>query len=137
MVQGQPAKANGDTNQNGVPNLIDWLMGQNPGAGPDFWTARVPLSKKPFIRMDAGADGLRFIIYQLRSALGHPTVIKISENLIDWRPVTGRRWEALQTVYFPLVDGCSRSGTSFHPVFIPLEGNTASSYLLGLGAHTP
>lgn len=117
--------------KNGVPNIIDWLMGQDPGAGPDSWTARVPLSKKPFIQLDAAMAGMRFMIPQLQPGLSHRLVIETSKNLIDWEPAADARWESLDTVYFPLADG-SRALSYFHPVFIPSEGNPAKSRFVRL-----
>jgi len=129
--QGEPAKANGDSNGNGVPNIIDWMMGQDPGAGPDYWTARVPLSKKPFVRFDAGTGGMRFMIPQLQPGLSHRMVVETSENLVDWQPAADARWESLETVYFPLADG-SRALTYFHPVFVPSDGGSSASRFLRL-----
>jgi hypothetical protein len=130
--EGEPATADGDSNRNGVPNLIDWMMGQDPGGAPDYWTTRVPLSKKPFIKLDADTNGMRFMIPQLQPGLSHRMIIETSENLIDWEPAASARWESLETVYFPLSDG-SRAVTYFHPVFIPTGGSPDASRFVRLG----
>jgi hypothetical protein len=118
--QGAPAKANGDANQNGVPNIIDWLMGQDPGAGADYWTSQVPLSTRPFLKLDTGSQGMIFMVPQLRAGISHRLVIETSTNLNDWQPALNARWEPLVETYFPLADH-SRALTYFHPVFIPAE----------------
>lgn len=130
--QGESAKANGDSNQNGVPNVIDWVMGQNPGEGPDSWTSSVPMSKKTFVQLDPAMAGMRFMVPQLQPGLSLRMVIEISDNLIDWQPAIGARWESLETVYFPLADG-SRAATYFHPVFIPTGNNPATTRFVRLG----
>lgn len=122
-VNGAPATATGDANQNGVPNLIDWLIGQDPGAGLSFWDARVPLGKKPFVRIDPSSQGLRFMVPKLRAGLRHRMGIEISHDLIQWQVVPNARWGALEDVYFPQSDG-SRALTNFHPVFIPADAAT-------------
>ena len=119
-VDGAPATATGDANQNGVPNLIDWLMGQDPGTGPSVWDAGVPLGKKPFVKLDPGAQGLRFMVPALRSGLRHRLTIEISHDLIHWQAVPSARWETTESVYFPQAVGGS-AAKNFHPVFIPTD----------------
>lgn len=122
-VDGAPATATGDANENGVPNLIDWLMRQDPGARPSGREIDSHLGKKPFIKMLPGAQGFRFMIPQLRSALRHRLSIEISHDLIQWQAVPGARWEVLEDVKFPLPYPYSNffSTKSFHPVFVPID----------------
>jgi hypothetical protein len=119
--QDAPARANDDHNQNGIPNIIDWMMGQDPGSGPDGWTALAPTSKRPFLQMEPNLRRMRFMIPSLRPGLKHRLVVETSSNLIDWKPAANTRWEAIEEVYFPTADG-SRALHYFQPVFIPMEG---------------
>jgi hypothetical protein len=122
-VGGSPATATGDANQNGVPNLIDWLMGQNPGSVPSGSEIGSHLGKKPFVKMLPGAQGFRFMVPKLRSALRHRLSIDISHDLIHWQVVPDARWEALEDVDFPLPYPYNNFflKKSFHPVFIPTD----------------
>ena len=117
-VNGATATATGDANQNGVPNLIDWLMGQDPGNKPNYWDTQVPLGKVPFLKYDHETRKLRYMVPQLRSALRHIVNIEISHDLIEWRAVPKARWEAQEDVLIPTADG-SKATSYFMPVLIP------------------
>lgn len=123
-VEGRPAGPDDDSNQNGVPNLLDWMMGSNPGAAPDSWTSRVPQSKQPFIRRNIATGETEFMIPQLHDGMNRRPVVEISEDLSTWTPVGNARWGPLEDVYFRGSDG-SNYLTHFHPVLIP-AGNAGS-----------
>lgn len=113
-IEGSQPTAHDDSNGNGVSNLIDWLMGVNPGEMPDSF-GRL---KRIFLRQVPDSRGMRLMVPGFRPGLRHQVVVEVSENLSDWDPVSNARWEALETVYQP-VNG-SNYALSYHPVFIPI-----------------
>ncbi len=121
VVNGQGAKANDDSNHNGIPNLIEWMMGRDPGSSPDSGNFEVPGSTRTFIRMDPSTKDVRLMVPSLVRGLSHQPVVEASENLVNWSVVTDARWEALEMVYFPH-DG-SNYLEYFHPVVIPASPN--------------
>lgn len=127
QVGGERAGPNDDSNHNGIPNLIDWLFGQDPGAGLDSWTARAPASKRVFLKTQPGGGEVIVMIPELQPGLRHRIVIESSDDLIHWSPEPEARWGPLEDVRFPLPDG-SNLLTYFHPVHVP-AGNAAARFL--------
>jgi hypothetical protein len=115
-IEGARPSAVDDSNRNGVPNLIDWLMGVNPGAAPDPFDRL----KKITLVQDPESGRMRLMVPMLRSGLGHQVVIEVSEDLVEWTVVTDARWQTLETVYSPLPGGSGGSyALSYHPILLP------------------
>ncbi|MFC7338310.1 hypothetical protein ACFQY0_14035 [Haloferula chungangensis] len=134
-IDGRAAEADDDSNQDGIPNIIEWMMGSHPGAAPTFWELAVPASRKPFLRRNSHTDAWEFMIPQLIRGLNKTTFIEVSSNLSDWTPLKNVRWGALEDVYFPGKDG-SRYHTYFHPVTLPHEaGGVSQNLFIRWGAH--
>lgn len=121
-MDGQPASANDDSNHNGIPNLIEWMMGHDPSGPFDSWTSRVPESTRPFLRIPPSSQQIQFMVPALIRGLRYTPAIETSENLIDWTTVTDARWEPLEMIYFKKQG--SNHLTYFHPVTIPSDTAT-------------
>lgn len=128
-INGRAAEADDDSNHDGIPNIIEWMMGSDPGASPTSWESAVPASRKPFVRRNALTGAWEFMIPQLVQGLNQTPFVEISNNLSDWSPVGDARWGALEDVYFPGKDGSSYH-TYFHPVTIPpnAEGEPVNQF---------
>lgn len=120
-TSGQATGANDDSNCDGTPNLLEWMMGYDAGRPPDPWTAMVPESKRTFIKKDAGSVDLRLMVPRLKRGLRYRPVVESSYDLVEWKVVQGARWESVETVYFKRDD--SNYSTYFHPVVIPADGS--------------
>lgn len=135
MIDGRPAAETDDSNGNGIPNVLEWMMGKHPGNPPDSWTARVPGSIRPFVRHDAGSGATEFMIPQLKRGLDRKIAIEASDNLTHWEPMEDVEWGALEMVYFPVETG--NALTYFHPVRIPAPKPLVRALLASsAGAHS-
>jgi hypothetical protein len=117
MIDGRPATESDDSNGNGIPNVLEWMMGKHPGNPPDSWTAMVPGSIRPFVRHDTGSGTTEFMIPQLKGGLDRRIVIEASGDLTHWKPLEQLEWGSLEMVDIPMEN--SNALTYFHPVRIP------------------
>lgn len=117
LEQGIAISPDDDSDDNGIPNLIEWAMGQNIADDSDSWGYFEPRARQSFIQSDSDGSGRRLMIPIIERGLGYKPVIEVSTDLREWSVADDARWEPLQTVRFPTPDQGDRL-TYFHPVYI-------------------
>jgi len=119
LENGQPATANGDTNGNGVPNLLEWMMGYDllTGARPSgLVTSQGP---QPLLRRTGGK--LHLMVPELKRGLGYKVSIESSEDLEEWRDESEAAWETFENT--GLLPGIGlQFPIPIHPVRLKMDG---------------
>ncbi len=106
-----------DSDGNGINNLIEWVMNQNPGGGGDSWDYFEPRARWTFLKWNQTDKELRLMVPFITKGLGYQPVIETSQDGKVWIEDKNARWESLEEVYFEQSDGANAL-TYFHPVLV-------------------
>jgi len=86
-----------DANGNGVPNLMEWAQGRDPGAAAPYWHRR---ERQPFIQKDSHGNDILYFKPLVRGGRVQPQIC-ISTNLEEWIPLTEVAWLPAGSLLFP------------------------------------
>lgn len=112
-----------DSDGNGIANLVEWVMGQDPASAQDLWGTFDWRGSRSFLTEPAEDGCVRFYIPTLQRGIGYRADVEISVNGGAWIVRDDVRWEPPEAVFFPDADGGSRR-LVFSVVRVPCDPDT-------------
>ena len=115
------ASPDGDEDNNGVSNLVQWAMGQDMTEASWSWR-NYPATSRPSVE-EAEPKRIRFVIPPLTRGWSLDADVMISTDLLHWTEATDARWEQIESRPF---------GTyveQMQPISIPIPENSESMFI--------
>ncbi len=118
LEKGTTVLAVDDSDGNGISNLAEWIMGQDPASADDSWGTFDWRGSRPFLTERDENGSARLFVPLLRRGIGYRGEVEVSVNGGPWSVRDDILWEPPERVSFPNADG-SGSSLTFNVIRIP------------------
>jgi len=115
---GPEATEAGDADGDGIPNLLQWAMGEPLEMSPFSLWRRHPEVSRPHLVAESERNGVRLLFLPLDRGFGMRAWIEASDDLRVWSERPDARWEAIEYNERRGTNGVLWQ-TPMQPVFLP------------------
>jgi hypothetical protein len=119
------ATAEGDEDENGVPNLLQWMMGHSVES-VWFWEY-FPACSRPFV--DVQKDRIQFVIPPIERGWNYEVDIMVSTDCRNWIKAEDVQWEQIRRYEFYDKDHASSTFVGAQPLTIPLADHADALFM--------